>query len=112
MKTFSEVQRERAEQHLAAKEEERLRRERDVYYLEHHVETRDIPLHQNTAFDEGLNENSRKALREEIRSGGAEASDVACDHCGTQLFYPSPHVVALTGVRQIRCPGCGWLGWL
>lgn len=107
MKTFSEVQRERAEQHKAAQEEVRLRRERDVYYLEHHIESRTIPLHPDCT-----TEGARSGLREEIRSGRAEASNVACDHCGTQLFYPSPHVVALTGVRQIRCPGCGWLGWL
>jgi hypothetical protein len=106
MKTFSEVQRERAEEHKRAQEEERLTRERDVYYLEHHVETKSIPLHAGTT------EDDRKGLREEIRSGRAEAADVACDGCGTQLFFPSPQFVALTGVRQIRCPGCGWLGWL
>jgi len=122
MKTYSQVQQERAQQAKDAQDAERDRVARAREYLETHVLTREIPLHA------GATESSRQQLRDRIlgrsetspivmigvfgeRSGPC-VTGVACDHCETELFVPQPNVVTILGSQHVQCPGCGWSGYL
>jgi len=109
MKTYSEVQQERAQQAREAYEAECARFDRAREYLERDVLSREIPLHAEATAER------RQILRNRIRSANmpfVHATSVSCDHCATELFVLHPEEAALLGSRHVQCPGCGWSGYM
>jgi DNA-directed RNA polymerase subunit RPC12/RpoP len=123
VKTYSQVQKEKEEARLQAQQQDRDRRQKAGRYLDEQVMPRAIALHPDAS------EKSRENLRRRIQrsaegaapahpyvgdsfDGDPMAADVACDHCGTEIFVVTPRIVTLAGSRYVQCPGCGWSGHL
>ena len=111
MKTYSEVQADRQAQYEATKREAEARRQHWIQLLDE-VKKGDAerPI---THTQDGIQARAaRESVRWQIKTGVAQATDVACDYCRTELRFPTPDVIPLNGARLVTCPGCGWSGGL
>jgi len=80
------------------------------------LESRDIAVYRSALSpspDVTNYEVARKRIREDVRSGEVVALEIACDHCGTELFCTDPELLLSNPPRKrIGCPGCGWIGFI
>jgi hypothetical protein len=111
MKSYSQVHAERQASEQAARENARQLRESWARYLDE-VKRGDSTRPVLHAQDPQSAHGARESVRWQITSGKAQATGVACDHCATELFFPTPDVIPLNGTRLVTCPGCGWCGGL
>ena len=109
MKTYSDVQ---AERQAHFEETKRRARERHQQWLQLLDELKNGDERRPIKHTQDSAHTARESVRWQMKQGAAEATDVACDFCTTELFFPTPDVVPLNGARLVTCPGCGWSGGL
>ena len=81
------------------------------------LESRDIAVYRSALSpspDVTNYEEVRKRIRDDVRSGEVVALEIACDHCGTELFCTEPGRLLTSNPpkKKIGCPGCGWIGFI
>jgi hypothetical protein len=99
--------------------EDRARRSRDrlaaLNDLIDGLEGRDLAVYRSALSpspDVTNYEVARKRIRENVRSGESSALEIACDHCGTELFGEPGLLMSSPPKKKIGCPGCGWIGFI
>jgi len=118
MKTIGEQEAERAEERQKMSDE----RKRYAARMDD-LDQQQIPVFVSQSNDSTDYEKVRQGLRDLIREGSNGQHffyrypipvGLACDHCKTEVFYPSPGQQLLSNPPQkkITCPGCGWIGYL
>lgn len=110
MKTFSE------QQNAINETRRRFRDERITYNRETVAKIRAMSIPVFVSSEKGNRtgyEAVREGTRKNIESDRPDGSwsDVACDHCGVELWKESGMRMSNPPCRQYLCPGCGWIGF-
>ena len=109
MKTLSQHRQEVKEQ----REREREIHMRPYRALLDSLKDREIPLYVNQDLREtGLGPfriaEIRDSVRGRIARGNGELTQVACDHCGTELLATEDHGRS----KRVECAGCGFVSYI